>query len=157
PSALLLRTRKLGASVRSTPYVTLLAAFVALLRRYTGQNDLMIGSPVSNRARLELESLIGLFINTVALRADASGDPSFRELLGRVRDVVLGAQAHAEVPFERIVEELRPERSGSRSPLFQVFFQLEHAAPIEASSLRAEGRWISSKTAKFDLSLQLIE
>ena len=91
--------------------MTLLAAFQALLYRYTGQDDLVVGSPIANRDRLEIEGLIGFFVNTLVLRADLSGDPTFRELLARVRAAAPGAYAHQNLPFERLVEELQPART----------------------------------------------
>jgi amino acid adenylation domain-containing protein len=124
-----------------TLFMTLLAAFKTLLHCYAGQEDIVVGSPVANRGQQELESLIGFFTNTLALRTDMSGDPSFRQLLGRVREVCLGAYAHQDLPFEKLVEELEPERSLSHAPLVQVMFQLisNHAsAEEEATVLSAE-------------------
>ena len=104
--------------------MTLLAAYLTLLHRYTGQNDIGIGSPISGRNRSELEGLIGFFLNMLVLRTDLSGNPTFRELLSRVRKVCLEAYANQDVPFEKLVEELQPERSLSHNPLFQVTFAL---------------------------------
>jgi amino acid adenylation domain-containing protein len=139
--------------------MTLLAAFQTLLARYTGQYDIVVGTPIANRTRTELESLIGFFVNTLALRTDLSGDPTFRELLRRVRAVALGAYAHQELPFERLVEELQPERVLGQTPLFQVMLTMQNAP---RSELRLPGltlRYLpsSTETAKFDLSLQLSE
>ena len=105
--------------------MTLLAAFGALLSRYSGQSDLVIGTPIANRTRSELEGLIGFFVNTLALRLDLSGDPSFTTLLERVRVVATGAYAHQDLPFEMLVAKLAPERHLSHTPLFQVMFALE--------------------------------
>jgi amino acid adenylation domain-containing protein len=107
-----------------TLFMTLLAAFKTLLYRYAGEEDLVVGTPVTNRARQELEPLIGFFTNTLVLRTDMSGNPCFRELLGRVKEVCLGAYAHQDLPFEKLVEELHPERSLSHAALVQVMFQL---------------------------------
>jgi amino acid adenylation domain-containing protein len=142
-----------------TLYMTLLAAFQTLLHRYSGQEDILIGSPVAGRNRAETEHLIGFFVNTLVLRTDLSGDPSFSELLGRVREVCLGAYAHQDVPFEKLVEELRPERSLSHAPLFQVMFVLQNAPEEE---LRLGGLRLSTAGAhggesKFDLTLAVTE
>ncbi len=107
-----------------TLYMTLLSAFAVLLYRYSGESDVMIGSPIANRPRRETEALIGFFVNTLALRLDVSGEPSFRQLLSRVREVAMGAYAHQDVPFEKVVAELAPERRLSHSPLFQVMFNM---------------------------------
>lgn len=117
-----------------TLFMTLLAAFQALLYRYTGQTDIAVGSPIANRNRRELEDLIGFFANSLVLRTDLSGNPTFRELLFRVRKIAVGAYAHQDLPFEKLVEELHPERSLSRNPLFQVVFALQNA-PMEQLAL----------------------
>jgi amino acid adenylation domain-containing protein len=159
-------TKEAGLSLRAltrragtTMFVTLLTAFQALLARYTGEDDIVVGTPVSGRHRRELESLIGFFVNTLVLRTDTSGNPTFRELLRRVQRVTLEAFAHQDVPFEKIVEELQPERSLSHAPLFQVMFSV-HNMPEEAFELH--GLTVStmeadSGTIKFDLSLSWFE
>ena len=108
--------------------MTLLAAFQTLLAQYSGQEDIVVGSPIAGRNRLETENLIGHFINTLVLRTSLSGDPTFSELLARVRDVALGAYGHQETPFEKLVEELQPERNLSYTPLFQVMFVFQNAS-----------------------------
>ena len=142
-----------------TLFMTLLAAFRTLLYRYTGQWDILVGSPIANRNRAEIERLIGFFVNTLVLRIDLSGNPTFRELLCRVREVTLEAYAHQDLPFEKLVEELQPERDMSRNPLFQVVFALQNVL-VEAPAL--PGLTVSpvevhNGTAKFDLTLELWE
>ena len=135
--------------------MTLLAAFKVLLPRYSGQDDIVVGSPIAGRTRAETEGLIGFFVNTLVLRTDLSGDPTFRELLGRVREAALGAYAHQDLPFEKLVEELGPERSLSHTPLFQVMFLL-HNAPGEdlaLPELSVAPLTVEADTAKFDLTL----
>ncbi|WP_414585411.1 non-ribosomal peptide synthetase [Scytonema sp. PCC 10023] len=140
-----------------TLFMTLLAAFQTLLYRYTQQEDIVVGSAIANRNRSEIEGLIGFFVNSLVLRTDLSGNPTFRELLNRVREVTLGAYAHQDLPFEKLVEQLHPQRDLSRHPLFQVVFSLQNT-PIEA--LELPGLTLSlfefdSKTAKLDLEFHL--
>jgi amino acid adenylation domain-containing protein len=139
--------------------MVLLAAFQTLLHRYTRQEDIIVGSPVAGRTRLETEPLIGFFVNTLVLRTNFEGNPSFREVVARVRDVTLDAQAHQEVPFEKLVEELRPERHTNRTPLFQVMFILQNlsgSAPT-IPGLSVEPVDHGHVAAKFDLTLTLTE
>ncbi|HET9917757.1 MAG TPA: amino acid adenylation domain-containing protein [Candidatus Binatia bacterium] len=142
-----------------TLYMTLLAAFQTLLYRYCGQQDIVVGSPIAGRTRQETEGLIGFLVNTLLLRADLSNNPSFRQLLTRVRQGALDAYDHQEIPFEKLVEELKPDRSLTTSPLFQVMFVLQNTGD---ASLRLEGLSaipipMPSNTAKFDLSLTISE
>src|SRR5207302_10490694 len=108
-----------------TLYVTLVAAFQTLLYRYTGQDDMLVGTVMGERKHPELQRLMGYFLNTLVLRTDLSGNPTFRELLRRVREVTLEAQAHQDVPFEYLIKELQPERNLSQNPLIQVMFSFE--------------------------------
>jgi amino acid adenylation domain-containing protein len=143
-----------------TLFMTLLAAFETLLSRYSGQQEIVIGTPIAGRNRAETENLIGFFINTLVLRTDLSGNPGFEELLRRVREVTLGAYAHQEVPFEKLVEELQPERDMSRTPLFQVMLVLQNATATEVvkiEGLEVSGVGGESGTAKFDLTLSVSE
>jgi amino acid adenylation domain-containing protein len=138
-----------------TLFMTLLAAFYILLWRYSGQADIVIGTPIAGRNRAELEPLIGFFVNTLALRTEVRGAENFRELLGRVRETCLGAYAHQDLPFEKLVEELQPERSLDHTPLFQVMFMLQQGggASIELKKLRLSPLEIEDETEKFDLTL----
>ncbi len=149
----------LGQHSGGTLFMTLLAAFKTLLYRYTGQEDILVGSPIAHRNRVETEALIGCLINTLALHTDLSGQPSFRELLGRVRQVALGAYTHQDMPFEKLVEELQPERDLSRSPLFQVMFVLQKPSmpPKEFSGLTLNSLKVHNGTSTFDLTLELQE
>ncbi|HST58365.1 MAG TPA: amino acid adenylation domain-containing protein [Longimicrobium sp.] len=152
---LLERLQALGRSEGATLYMTLLSAFQVLLSKYSGSADVVVGSPIAGRTRGEVEALIGFFLNTLVLRTDLSGDPSFREVLGRVREVTLGAYEHQEVPFERLVAELQPERTLSHSPLFQVLFTLQNAEGRGSAlpGLTVSGAGTEITSAKFDLSL----
>ncbi len=149
----------LGRRTGTTLYMTLLAIFQLLLHRVTGQDDAVVGSPVAGRGTREIEGLIGFFINTLVLRSDLAADVPFAELLAAVRGVALDAYAHQELPFERLVEELQPERNLSTSPLFQVLFVLQNAPQpaIEIPDLRLETMPFEGETAKFDLGLALAE
>ncbi|WP_048320074.1 condensation domain-containing protein, partial [Crocosphaera watsonii] len=150
-----LALNKLSQQKGSTLFMTLLAGFQTLLWRYTAQEDVVVGSPIANRNRGEIEGLIGFFVNTLVLRTNLAENPSFSELLEQVREVTLGAYSHQDVPFELLVERLQPERDLSHSPLFQVMFVLQNA-PM--SALELPGVTLTSlenkhQTAKFDLSL----
>ncbi|MCP4549380.1 MAG: amino acid adenylation domain-containing protein [bacterium] len=151
--------QELSRQEGSTLFMTLLAAFNTLLYRYTRQENILVGSPIANRNRAEIEDLIGLFVNMLVLQTDLSGNPTFWELLGQVREVALGAYAHQDLPFEVLVDALQPERDLSRSPLFQVMFVLQNA-PVEAlelPNLTVSRLEADSKTAKFDLTLTMAE
>src|SRR5689334_7557569 len=155
-------TRKLkevSSRHRVTLFMTLLAAFKVLLWRYTNQTDVVVGSPIANRTRAETEDLIGFFVNTLVLQTDLSGNPTFAELLHRVREVALGAYDHQDLPFEKLVEELSPERDPGRNPLFQVSFVLQNAtrSRLELPELTLERLDVHSGTTKFDLSLSILE
>jgi amino acid adenylation domain-containing protein len=139
-------------------FMALLAAFKGLLHRYTHQDDLTVGSPIAGRTRLETEGLIGFFVNTLVLRTDLSGDPSFVELLRRVRETTLGAYEHSELPFDKLVEALHPDRNTRQTPLIQVVFSLEHAIEgARSSDLEFEPLEVSTHTSKFDLTWVIIE
>jgi amino acid adenylation domain-containing protein len=159
PPALCERLRGLGRRQGVTLYSTLLGTFVLLLRQLTHQEELLIGTPMANRTRAELEGVVGLFVNTVVLRIDARGNPGFDELLRRIQRTVLDAWAHQAVPFERVVEEVRPARDPSRNPLCQVMFGVQPLpAPGEDShGLVMRPMGADTGTTKLDLNLQLFE
>ena len=143
-----------------TLFITLLAIFKVLLNRYTGEEDVIVGSPIANRPQTETESIIGFFLNNLALRSNLSGDPNFREVLARVRSVALEAYAHQDVPFERLIDALRPERDLSRTPIFQVYFNLfnfgaEIRLPGSNKTVSFVEAWAQSEEelSKFDLTL----
>lgn len=151
--------RRLCRQETATMFMVLLAAFDVLLSRYSGQDDIVIGTPVAGRNRSELERLIGFFINTLVIRTDLSGNPTFRELVGRVREVSLGAYAHQDLPFEKIVEELHPQRDLSHTPVFQVMFSLQNT-PADTPALpelTIKAMEVDTGSSKFDLSLDLQE
>ncbi|TMD63194.1 MAG: amino acid adenylation domain-containing protein, partial [Chloroflexi bacterium] len=155
-------TRALKALSRRegvTLFMTLLATYQTLLFRYTDQNDFAVGIPIAGRTESSLEALIGCFINTLALRSDLSGNPTFRELLKRVRSVALGAYAHQDLPFEKLVEELQSDRDLSRSPLFQVMFALQNVPreQVDLPELTLTHLRVDSEPALFDLDMTLWE
>jgi amino acid adenylation domain-containing protein len=158
--------RAISQETGTTMFMTLLAGFLALLSRYTGQEDLVVGSPIANRTRAEIENLIGFFVNMLVLRNDLSGDPSFVELLKRVKAVTVEAYANQDLPFEKLVEELKPERNLSHNSLFQIAVALQNIsvtrpanAPPDASQSAAASAppLIPTVTAKFDLTLSMFE
>ncbi|BAZ14328.1 amino acid adenylation domain-containing protein [Calothrix sp. NIES-4071] len=157
PLSLASALEKLSGQEGATLYMTLLAAFQTLLYRYTYSDDIVVGSPIANRNRSEIEGLIGFFVNTLVLRTDFSGNPTFREILSRVREVTLGAYSHQDLPFEKLVEHLQPERNLSASPLFQVVFGFENAPmqELELPDLAPSFMNIDLKTTRFDLELHL--
>ena len=138
PSRLCEAVRALSKAEGVTLFTTVLAAYQVLLARYTGQDDIVVGSPIAGRTRTETEGLIGFFVNTLALRTDLSGDPTFRELLVRVREVALGAFAHQDVPFDQVVEELQPERDMSRTPIFQVSLAMQNVPRYKTGASGAD-------------------
>ncbi|TML83112.1 MAG: amino acid adenylation domain-containing protein [Actinobacteria bacterium] len=156
PAPLVSGLRTLASREEATLFMVLLAAFKALLGRYSGQEDMVVGAPIAGRGRAELEPLIGFFVNSLVLRTDLSGDPSFRELLSRVRQSALGAYSHQDLPFEMLVEELQPERDASRNPLFQVTLQLLNQ-PTIAPAGEGSGLQVQRGTAIFDLAATMAE
>ena len=158
PPGLLERLKALARNESSTLFMTLLAAFQLFLSRYTGQEDIPVGSPIAGRTQVETEGLIGFFVNTLVLRGDLSGDPSFRRLLARVREMALDAYAHQDLPFERLVQEMQPVRSPSQTPLFQIVFQLATSPRQQPSffGLDVTSFPVRTENAKFDLSLSVI-
>jgi amino acid adenylation domain-containing protein len=151
--------KQLSQREDATLFMSLLAAFNILLYRYTDQEDILIGSPIANRNRAELEGMLGLFVNTLVLRNNLSGNPSFRELLHRVREVTLDAYAHQDLPFEMLVEELQPERDLSRNPLYEVMFVLQNtpSSVQEVSGLTLRTLEFDSGTAQLDIFLSISE
>ena len=166
PSALLASLKTLSRQQGVTLFMLLLAAFKVLLHRYSGQDDIVIGSPIANRNWAETESLIGFFVNTVVLRTNLAGNPSFQALLKQVRDVTAGAFKHQDLPFAKLVEELQPQRSLSHNPLFQVMFQLQNQAyelqnsltpDLAIPGLKLTQAWVELEATKFDLTWHLVE
>jgi amino acid adenylation domain-containing protein/thioester reductase-like protein len=148
---------KLSQQQGCTLFMTLLAAYNTLLYRYTGQEDILVGTPIANRDRTDIEGLIGFFVNTLVMRTDLSENPSFNELLPRIREMALSAYAHQDLPFEMLVEALQPERDLSYTPLFQVMFVLNNAptSEVELTGLSVSSLPIESAIAKFDLTLSM--
>jgi amino acid adenylation domain-containing protein len=153
------RVRGFALQHHATPFMVLLGAFQAVLYRHTGQADLLVGSPIANRPRREVERLLGCFVNNLVLRGRFGEPQSFRELLQATRAATLGAYAHQDVPFEVLVDVLKPQRDLSRNPLFQVMFALQNTPPVsfEAPGLTIESVLPESQIAKFDLSLNLVD
>ncbi|MGB5707963.1 MAG: condensation domain-containing protein, partial [Arenicellales bacterium] len=153
------KLKALSARAKGTLYMTLLGAFQVLLHRYSGQDDIIVGSPIAGRGHLELEGLIGCFVNTLVMRTDLSGDPTFEELLCRVRETAVGAYTHQDLPFEKLVEELVSERDLSRNPIFQVMLNLQIA---QESSVRLADALMDEfkrerENVKLDLGLELTQ
>jgi len=159
PAVLVDRLRALAGGAGASLFMVLLAGFQLLLARWSGQEDVPVGSPIAGRTRREVEGLIGIFLNHLVLRTDLSGDPTFRELLRRVRDVAVGAFAHQDLPFEKLLAEIEPQRDLSRTPLFQVFFNLLNfpATEVRLPGLTVEGLGVPEPQAKFDMTLYLVE
>jgi hypothetical protein len=159
PRALGRGLKALSQRENVTLYMTMLTAFKTLLHRYSGQTDIVVGTPSAGRNQVGLEDLIGFFVNMLVLRTDLSGNPTFRDLLRQVREVVLGADAHQEMPFEMLVEDLQPGRARNRHPLFHVVFTHQRTPPeaqplagLSVSTLQDDNR-----TAKFDLTMLVID
>ncbi len=151
--------KQISRQNNATVFITLLAMFQTLLFRYSGQDDVVVGTPVAGRTMVETEDLIGAFVNTLVLRSDLSGNPAFRDVIARVRETVLAAFCHQDVPFEKLVEELNPERKANRSPLFQVMFSFQN---MPSPELAANGTGFTpltteSAVAKFDLSFDVAQ
>ncbi|MFI6638493.1 condensation domain-containing protein [Streptomyces sp. NPDC050504] len=159
PAELTERIRALGRTHETTPFMTLLAAFQLLLAHHSDRPDVTVGTPMSGRTRIEVEPLIGFFVNTLALRTDLSGDPSFTEALARVRRCAVDAYAHQDVPFDRLVEELRPERDLGQHPLFTVMFQLEGPPPLPSGlpGLDVSAHDVPYEIVKFDVEVSLTD
>jgi hypothetical protein len=155
PATVTEELRGLARREGATLYMTLLAAYKILLRHYSGEDDIIVGSPINIRRSAKFEGLIGFFINSLVLRTDLAGDPDFAELIGRVREGALGAYSHANVPFEKLVEELQPERSKSHTPIFQVWMNLENDSAFEVKlpGVTFSAFRLEKESAKFDLAL----
>jgi amino acid adenylation domain-containing protein/FkbH-like protein len=155
--ALVQSLNELAGTTSATLFMTLLAGWYSLLYRYSGQEDILVGSPIANRTKPEVQGLIGLFMNMVVLRGDVSGQPTFRELLARVRDTTLAAYANQEYPFEKLVEQLKPDRDPSRTPFYQNILILQSAGTDEVTLPGVQVAWddVHTGTAKTDLTLSL--
>ncbi|WP_052391108.1 non-ribosomal peptide synthetase [Streptomyces sp. NRRL B-24484] len=158
PAELAPRVRELARSEGTTPYTVLLTAFLLLLRRYSGQHDLVVGSPTANRDRVEIEDLVGFFVNTLPIRVDLDGEPTGREALARVSAAVRDSFAHGELPFEQIVDAARPPRDPSRSPLVQLAFTYQNAdRPLQLTGLTVDQYAVGPGTSRFDMSWNATE
>ena len=151
--------KRLARQERATLFMVLLSAFKVLLMRYSGAEELVVGTPVAGRNSLDVEGLIGFFINTLVLRTALSGNPTFRELLARVKRVAVEAYSNQDVPFEQLVDEISPPRDPAHTPIFQVLFNLhnEPAGALHLQELQATAVALGRQTAKFDLSVSLLE
>lgn len=148
--------KDLSSQERVTLFMTLLAAFKSLLFCCTGQQDIVVGTPIAGRDRLEIEGVIGLFINTLVLRTDFSVNPTFREVLGRVRNVALGAYSHQDMPFAKLVEQLQPKRQLGTYPLFNVWFVFRDRTPtLKLSDMTVSEVQLDVETARYDLKLEI--
>jgi amino acid adenylation domain-containing protein/non-ribosomal peptide synthase protein (TIGR01720 family) len=153
------KLRAISMRQGATLFMTILAAFKTLLYRYSGQDDINIGTPIANRNRSAIENIIGFFVNTLVMRTDLSGNPTFTDLLKRVHEAALGAYAHQDLPFEKLVEAVQPERDLSHTPLFQIMFVLQNT-PMrveQTSGIRLEFLEVENKISQFDLTLTIIE
>ncbi len=159
PADVVRQLRAISIQKRTTLFAALLATFAILLSRLSGQHDIVVGSPIANRTRPELENLIGFFVNTLVLRARLDWQQSFDETLTQVREMTLEAYAHQELPFEKLVEELAPERTSRHTPLFQILFILQNTAsdPLSLSGLRVETLPHADTTTPFDLTVEVAE
>jgi acyl carrier protein len=159
PATLHHQLQALSQRAGVTLFMTLLAAWQVLLARLAQQDQLVVGTPIAGRTQLETEPLLGFFVNTLALRGDLAGNPTFLELLARTREAALGAYAHQDLPFEKLVEELQPARSLQYAPIFQVMFALQNAprAQMQWGTIQLATVKLASQTAKFDLSLDVYE
>ncbi|HKR55554.1 MAG TPA: FkbM family methyltransferase, partial [Gemmatimonadales bacterium] len=157
PRALVERVKALGREEQATLFMVLEASFAALLHRYTGQDDLLVGTPISRRTHSQTERLVGCFLNTVVLRSTFTEELTFRNLVRQTRDRARGAYAHANVPFNVLVDDLAPERGGSHSPLFQVMFVLHDAAGMSQVSKVSGNRQLETGTSKFDITMLVSE
>ena len=158
PAGMMDALQSLAEKERATLYMVFLAAFNTLLYRYTGQEEIIVGSPIAGRIRVEFENLIGCFVNTLVLRNDLSGNPTFRQLLSRVRETALEAYANQDFPFDRLVEEIKPERSAGHTPLFEVALNLRNIPrrPVTIPGLTFTRLAVDSGTARFDLDLTIV-
>ena len=157
PKALTARLKQLGQQEGASLFMVLLAAYQVLLYRCSGQSDVVVGSAISSRELIELENVVGLFVNTLPLRIDLSGNPPFRRVLSRVREMVLEAHLHQDIPFETLVRELRPPRASGRNPHFSGVSSRFEVGSATGRSPIASSQVISSESAKFDLSLSVEE